>query len=378
MGAARYAACCLAVVASIVTTSIAQADVKQTFLLALAACPPWKAIPDDPKTTKLMANSCQKDIETIVPALQKSFSITPELTSTRLNEQADFAGIETAIKGLAEKATSNDRVVIYLNFHGGELPVYYKGYVTTDELLAAYTKDKPKDFAKATKDKVWMTVRYLRDLVDQIKAEEIIVIFEACESDAGMHDFRYDLAERYKHNWQGREAVIFSSRANQAAAYNAAGTKALFTDTLANQLMSADTGNMRDHIETASITTHRSRRQTCMNDDNRENLFDDRQTYLEGCTQRPEVFDPYGLLDDIQIGGVTDDSHWRKMQKLAKADAPKIKAKKAKEAAKKAAKKAAEKTAKAKADADAYKHSPVNEDPFAWAKPFLEPTSSRW
>jgi hypothetical protein len=310
-----------------------------TRLLAMAACPGWKVIDDDPKTTKLMAESCEKDIATAVPALSKSFGIAKDNVTTKLNAEADYQGVTEALTTLASETKPDDRVVIYLNFHGGSVDAKYAGYGVEDEVLAMYTEKEPKDFTAATADGIWMSMKTLRDLVDQIKAKEVIVIFEVCEASGGMKDFRYDIARRYQNGWKGREAIVFSSRGDQAATFNEAGTIALFTEILSKQLTGMLSGNIRDAVHKAAIETHRSRRATCMKQDNLDTLYDDRAAYLDGCTQMPIVFDPYGLLDDIQSGGTTVMSRWQEIEDQNRKPAgPKKK----------------------------------DEDPFAWTKPFRQ------
>lgn len=322
------------------TANAAPANTKPTtHLLAMAACPDWKVIPDDPKTTQLMAESCQKDIDTIVPALSKAMSIDRANVTTRLNAEADHRGVTAAIIELARRAKSDDRVVIYLNFHGGDLGgVDYDGYEIQDEVLALYTSTEPDDFGRATSDGTWMTMKHMRNLINEVQAKEVIVIFEVCESSAGLHDFRYDLARRYKNNWKGRQAVIFSSRGDQAATFNEDGTVALFTDIFSDHLNKTSAGNIRDVFENSAMETNRSRRATCMKEDNLDTLYDDRATYLDGCTQMPLVYDPYGLLDDIQMGGTTVASRWQEIESQNRKP-----------------------PAKKKVD-----------DPFAWTKPYMQ------
>lgn len=316
------------------------AAAQQTHLLAMAACPPWKVIEDDPKLTKLMEEACEKDVSTIVPALRKSFAIPEENVTTRLNEEADAPGVWKAMQELADKAKREDRVIIYINMHGGAMDAKYRGYDVKSEILLTYTATEPKDFSADSIADVWMTTKELRDLINEIDAEEIILILEVCESGASLKDFRYNMARRYQNEWRGREAIIFSSGAYQAATFNDAGTIALFTETFARNLSDTASGNIRDIFENAALETHRSRRSTCMQDDNLAEFFDDRAVYLEGCTQLPSVFDPYGLLDDIQVGGQTVASRWAELKN--RKPAPKTTSK-------------------------------SDVDPFAWARDYLGP-----
>lgn len=305
----------------------AGASAQETHLLSLAACPLWKVIDDDAEATKNMREACEKDVGTIVPALRKSFNIPEANVTTRLNEQADAAGVWKAMADLAGKAKREDRVIIYINMHGGSMDARYRGYDVQSEILLTYTATEPKDYSADSIADAWMTTKELRDLMNEIDAEEIILILEVCESASSLKDFRYSLARRYSKDWHGREAILFSSGAYEAATFNEAGTIALFTETFADKLTNATSGNIRDVFDDAATATHRSRRETCMQDDNLEKLFDDRHMYLEGCTQQPTVFDPFGLLDDIAIGGQTIPARWAEIKDRKLADQAKAKAK---------------------------------------------------
>jgi hypothetical protein len=344
---------------------------KTTHLLAMAACPTWKVIDGDDKTTKLMADSCKVDVDTIVAALRKSLAVSDANITTRLNAEADGPGVTKALTELAGRAKPEDRVVIYLNFHGGNFDAKYGSDAVYDEILAVYTAEEPKDFAEATANGDWLTMKRLRDFIDDIKAEEVVVIFEVCEVGGGFKDFRYDMSRRYRNGWKGREAIIFSSRGDQAAVYNEAGTTALFTEMLSRDLTKTKNGNMRDIIQLSAMATHRSRRATCMKDENLDTLFADRATYLDACTQMPMTFDPYGLLDDIQFGGATTTSRWHEIKdhKPAARTADESKDGAKSEATGKDASKPAAKADQpaAKPEPAAKGKSPV-EDPFAWTK----------
>lgn len=340
--------------------SSALAAAKTTHLLAMAACPTWKVIEGDDKTTKLMADSCKVDVDTIVGGLRKSLAVAEANVTTRLNAEADGPGVVKAMTELAGRAQRDDRVVIYLNFHGGNFDALYDNDAVNDEILATYTAEEPKDFAEATAKGQWLTMKQLRDLVDLIGAEEIVLIFEVCEVGGGFKDFRYDIGRRYEKGWKGREAVIFSSRGDQAAVYNEAGTTALFTETLSRDLTRAKAGNIRDIVQTSALATHRSRRATCMKDDNLENLFDNRGTYLDACTQMPFTFDPYGLLDDIQIGGATAASRWEQIKDRKPASKD--------DAAKPAVVGSDAKKTPSPAEQPTKANKPSDEDPFAWTR----------
>lgn len=303
-----------ACVIALATAPAVLAAPKKTHLLAMGGCPPWKVIEGDPEATRQMKESCQNDVNAIVAGFKKALALDDANIMTRVDEQATAQGVRKAFVELDEREKSGDRVIIYMNFHGGNIDANYNGYDIEDEVLAMYTAEEPKDFRHATINGDWLTMKAVRDLTNEIEAEEIVLIFEVCEVAAGYKNFRYNFSRRTQRDWKGREAVIFTSRGDQAATFNEDGTLALFTEIFSKGLQTAKGGNLRDIFEQAAIDTHRSRRATCMKEENLENLFDNRWVYLDACTQLPSTFDPYGLLDDIHVGGDTIASRWHELK----------------------------------------------------------------
>lgn len=322
-------------------TSVSATPNKTTHLLAMGGCPPWKVIEGDAKATQQMAESCQKDVDVIVAGFKKALSLPDANIITRVDEEATADGVRQALRDLDKRAKAEDRVVIYFNFHGGNIDANYNGYDIEDEVLAMYTAEEPKDFRAATLHGDWMPMKSIRDLVNEIDAEEIILIFEVCEVAAGYKNFRYNMSRRAQKEWRGREAVIFTSRGDQSAAFNEEGTMALFTDIFSNGLKSATSGNMRDIFEEAALDVNRSRRAVCMKDENLETLYDNEAVYLHACTQLPLVYDPYGLMDDIYLGGSTMASRWHDLRD--------------------------------RRHASTNTATTTTEDPFAWAQNFMQP-----
>lgn len=316
MSAIRSAALalCAASLVALVSAPQALAAPKTTHLLAMGGCPPWKVIEGDAEATRQMKESCQNDVDAIVAGFKKALALDDANIMTRVDEEATAQGVRKAFRELDTRETSGDRVIIYMNFHGGNVDANYNGYDIEDEVLAMYTAEEPKDYRQATVNGDWMTMKAVRDLTNEIEAEEIVLIFEVCEVAAGYKNFRYNFSRRQQRDWKGREAIIFTSRGDQAATFNEEGTLALFTELFSKGLHNATSGNLRDIFEQAAIDTHRSRRATCMKDENLETLFDNRWVYLDACTQLPSVFDPYGLLDDILVGGTTVASRWHELK----------------------------------------------------------------
>ena len=339
MSAAALGAACLVALAS----ATGALSAPKTHLLAMGGCPPWKVIDGDPEATRLMKESCQNDVNAIVAGFKKALNLDDANIMTRVDEEATAAGVRQAFRDLDKHETIGDRVIIYINFHGGNVDVDYNGYDIEDEVLALYTAKEPEDFRQATINGDWMPMKSFRDLTNELEAEEVIIIFEVCEVAAGYKNFRYNFARRNERDWKGREAIIFTSKGDQAATFNEAGTLALFTEMFSEGLKKAESGNVRDIFEQAAIDTHRSRRATCMKDENLETLYDNKFVYLDACTQLPSVFDPYGLLDDVHVGGATVASRWHEVR-----------------------------------DRKPPQSTPAssNEDPFAWANQFMGQQSS--
>jgi len=273
----------------------------KTHLLTIGVCPPWKKIPGNPKATAGMAAGCKNDVEAMTKALRKVMPIQQAEVTTLLNEQATHAGVVGAMRDLASEAGDHDRVVIYVNLHGGDMPAVYKGYRTRDEVLALYTVEEPRDFLKASADGRWMTARAFRDLVNQVQAREIVVIFDSCDSGGAFRDFEYNQAGRYGTGWNGRQAVIFSAHGDQLANFSAAGDTALFTSIFARGLTAAKGGSLGDVFDEARIQTHRDIRARCKSGGTPAAITKNHRAYLAYCTQMPRAYDPYGLLDDIAL-----------------------------------------------------------------------------
>lgn len=346
MSALRFSAVALGaacLVALAVVSAPAAISAPKTHLLAMGGCPPWKVIEGDPEATRQMKESCQNDVDAVVAGFKKALNLDDANIMTRVDEEATSDGVRKAFLELDKRETREDRVIIYINFHGGNVDVNYNGYDIEDEVLAMYTAEEPKDFLQATVKGDWMPMKTFRDLTNEIEAEEIIIIFEVCEVAAGYKNFRYNFSRRHQRDWKGREAIIFTSKGDQAATFNEAGTHALFTELFTENLKRTASGNLRDIFEQAAIDTHRSRRGTCMKEENLETLYDNKFVYLDACTQLPTAFDPYGLLDDIHIGGATVASRWHEIK-----------------------------------DRTPPQSTPAssNEDPFAWAEPFIGQQSS--
>lgn len=274
----------------------------ETWLFGAAACPPWKAIPDDPETTRNMEQACAKDVALFVDGFKERYDVADHRIITRINAEATSAGVADALRELAAKAQPEDRVILYINIHGGKVEALYKGYPTEDEVFAWYTEKQPTDMGAATANGQWMTARDFRDLVNEIMAEEIVSIIEACHAGFGVTDFINNVHNGIGgrgEDWPGREAVIFSSHGEQVANFTQKGDEALFTRMFSDSLRDQNHNTLSDSFEAARLRTHRQARANCAEGHTHKELIQDWSDYRLMCTQMPTAWDPFGLLDDI-------------------------------------------------------------------------------
>lgn len=282
-------------------TAVAEIGPKETHYLAIGVCPPWKKADNNPDLSAKWAASCRNDVNLITEGLRKTLPLDESNITKLIDEQADYQAVVSAFNQLIAKAEKGDRVIIYVNTHGGELETSYKGNDVMDEVFALYSETEPADFKQASISGPWMSARTLRDLVDDIKAEEIVLIFEACHAGASYDDFRYNIGGRYKDGWNGREAIIYSARGDQVANFDESNDRALFTRTFADVLKSQEEKTLGDAFEQARIDTHRDIRKRCLQGAKTKQAEFTHNDYLTYCTQEPMTFDPYGLLDDIGL-----------------------------------------------------------------------------
>jgi hypothetical protein len=281
---------------------------KTTHLFAIGVCPPWKTAPGDPDLTAKWAASCKNDVQLIMDGLRKNIPASNDNVTTLIDDKATYDAVITGLARLAKKAQPADRVIIYINTHGGEIDSLYKGYPVRDEVFAFYSEKEPENFQQAVEKGPWISGRALRDLIDDIVAEELVVIVESCHSAASYDDFRYDLAGRYREGWKGREAIIYSAGGDQIANFAESNDVALFTKTFADILSSQKEATLGDAFQEARVETQRNIRERCMTGPYASQMQLSRSAYLTFCTQQPTTFDPYGLLDDIKLDKRTESA----------------------------------------------------------------------
>lgn len=297
----RYSPITLAAITFFALSTAARAE---TWIFAAAACPPWKATHDDNELNAKLQGACEIDVNLIVKGLRDSMTVADDHVITLLNEQATGDGVAKALTQLAKDAKPDDRVILYINTHGGKIEALYKGYEVQDEIFAWYTTERPDDAEKATADGDWMTARGFRDYVNKIMSHEIVTIIEACHADAALNDYINNVHQGIGgrgNDWNGREAVIFSAFQEQIANFTPDNTAAIFTQVFSENLSTGQNPSLFEAFEQARVDTHHQVRQSCAKDHTLQELVEGWQDYRTLCTQMPNAWDPFGLLDDIML-----------------------------------------------------------------------------
>lgn len=225
----------LLLVIIIFSSVFAQAKIisaKDTYILAIGVCPPWK---------KGMESYCKNAVTQIVEVLQQRINIPKDNIHIVLNAQATYAGVEKGFAWLADKANKNSRAIIYMNSHGGKEPdgsgdkfwSNFRDRYKDHEVFVLWTKDQPFSVDYAIASKQWMMAAHIREMLDNISAQKIMVI-DACKAGITEDDFlRAKVAK-------AQEAFIFSSPPLSLAFTNDVYKMPLFTFNLARAIAKED------------------------------------------------------------------------------------------------------------------------------------------
>jgi hypothetical protein len=267
-----------------------------THALLISACPAWKD-GGDPETTQAMRASCRGTIDVLQEALQHHLRIPKESQVVLLDEAANYAKVVETITTLKRRLKPKDRLLVYVNVHGGRLQGRYAGITIADEGLALWT-DKEPNLATAADDRKFMLVKTFRDLLlDGLNANDVLVIFDSCESGAAYEDFRYNPYA----NDDLRVAVVFSSQADQFANYTYDLKYPLFTHKLMHALSLSAYRGFDYAVELAATATHRTQRARCAVPEVRLAIKKADIDLREVCLQQPYIYDPEALLQDWLI-----------------------------------------------------------------------------
>lgn len=267
-----------------------------THALLISTCPAWKDS-GDAETTKAMRVSCQATIGILQESLEHHLRIPRGYQTVLQDEASTYAKVEEGIAALKRRLKPKDRLLVYVNAHGGRLQGRYAGTPIADEGLALWT-DKEPNLATAVDEKKFMLVKTFRDLLlDGLKSHDVLVIFDSCESGAAYEDFRYN---PYTSD-DLRVAVVFSSQADQFANYTHDLKYPLFTHKLTQAFSLSAYRDFSYAVELAAAATHRTQRARCGVPAVRRLIEKSDIDLREVCLQQPYIYDPEALLQDWLI-----------------------------------------------------------------------------
>jgi len=265
-----------------------------TYVFAASACPPWKTKLLE-KNAKHIALACQNDVELFTSSVKKALNIPSENIFTLVDEQATYDGLQEGLIEFADKVPKGSRVIMLFNFHGELSGITQAEKPGKDEVLVLWTKDKPFTVLSALALKQWITAKELRGMIDALRAEEIVVTIDACNSGGAVHDILKKHGR--DEDWQGREAVMTSSKAEQYSYFTMDGTHGLFTLNLSDSIRSGFPTLKRAFENAAKETS----KYIDINEKKCAHIMWDTLHKRIRCVQTPVVYDPTNLLPTIKL-----------------------------------------------------------------------------
>ena len=278
------------------TNSLWAISGENTYVFAVSACSPWKTKLLE-KHAKDVAYACKNDVWLFTSSVKKALDIPSENIFTLLDEQATYEGLQRGLSEFADNVPEGSRVIMLFNFHGYITDISPEDKPVKDEVLVLWTEDKPFTMLSALALKQWVTATELRGMIDQVQADEIIITVDSCHSGGAVPDILKKHG-RDKH-WQGREAVIMSSKADQFSYFTMDGTHGLFTLKLSESIGS-DFPNLMSAFENAVKETIEYLEKDIYQKKCAEMLWETIHK-KENCEQIPITYDPTELLQSIKL-----------------------------------------------------------------------------
>lgn len=261
----------------------------------MSACPPWKTKLLE-KDLKDVGSACRNDVEIFTSSLRDALDIPPENIFTLVDQDATYEGLQTGLKEFADKVPKGSRVIMLLNTHGELTNINSEDEPEKDEVLVLWTEDKPFTMLSALALKQWITASELRSMIDNVKADEIVIAIDACHSGAALPNIL--LNHGRNKGWQGREAVMASSTAEQYSHFTMSGSHGLFTRKLSKSI--AHESTLQDAFNKASAETTAYINTDAYQKKCSELLWKNFHS-REKCEQTPIINDPSDLLSEIKL-----------------------------------------------------------------------------
>jgi len=269
---------------------------KNTYVFAVSACPPWKTKLLE-KQAKDVASACKNDVDVFTTSVKEALDIPSENIFILVDEQATYDGLQKGLKGFADKVPKDARVIMLFNAHGDLTDINSEDKPTKDEVLVLWTVEKPFTMLSALALKQWITTSELRGMIDKVRADEIVITVDACHSGAAVPDMLK------KHgrdkDWQGREALMMSSKADQFSYFTMDGSNGLFTLNL-SESVATGSSTLQEAFDKAAIETMSHMDSDSVQKKCSEMLWETLHK-REQCEQTPITYDPTDLLQSIKL-----------------------------------------------------------------------------
>lgn len=261
------------------SSSAAAISAENTYLLVVSICPPWE---------EMSVTICHNNATGIRNSFQERLGIPDENIHSLVNEHATYDGVQASFAWLKKYDRPNARIIIYMNMHGvlDKVDVAHSKY-KKHELLVLWTKEPPFTVEAALIAKQWMRAIELRDMLDRLVSEKIVII-DACHSGAAESDLvvHHPLIARLN----AREAVIVSAKPEQLAFVNAEGMMAMFTGNL--MAAKAKAPNLEEAFAIARSKTIADATARCSRAGHENDP-------VNKCRQTPVKADPEGILRTV-------------------------------------------------------------------------------
>lgn len=258
-------------------------DYKKTHVLAISACPPWQP--------QVEAKACEDIVNRFTEVMRDTMKIPTENIVALHGESASYAGFTKALSDLKAKTAKETRTILFLNVHG--MPQHFDNDpsgVDDHELLVLWSAEKPFAVQTAIAQKQWMLSSELRDLVDSIHGEKVVVI-DACHAGTSEADLEHHpMAEEL----DGNEAIILSSGIDEYAHMTADRSMALFTARFTD-VLEGGSSSWGDAARVTRKLTEKESVEICKITPECE------QIPKELWSQTPRIYDPAGILDSMKI-----------------------------------------------------------------------------
>lgn len=270
---------------------------ENTYIFAASACPPWKTkLLEKHADAKNVANACRTDVQLFTSSVKEALGVPSENIYTLVDERATYDNLQRGLSELSNKVPEDSRVILYFNFHGEISDINQNDEPDNDEVLVLWTEEKPFTTLSALSLKQWTTAKELRSMMDSVKADEIVIVVDACYAGEAVPAI---LKEHGRgEDWKGQEAVILSAKAGQLSLFTSEGFGALFTSKLAESIRSAP--NLKAASDKAAAETS-----DYIEDDTNQKkcsaMLSELTHKKESCEQTPFAYDPTGLLPAIEL-----------------------------------------------------------------------------